>query len=68
VWFIWIQSAPFALYIINIFTTHLDDTNAIKTHLINSIPYFRYFMMGLGLLVVMRYKPMGLLPEKILKN
>lgn len=68
VWFIWIQSAPFALYIINIFTTHLDDTNAIKTHLINSIPYFRYLMMGLGLLVVMRYRPMGLLPEKILRN
>ena len=68
VWFIWIQSAPFALYIINIFTSHLDNANAIKTHLINSIPYFRYFMMGLGLLVVMRYKPMGLLPEKILKN
>ena len=68
VWFIWIQSAPFALYIINIFTTHLDDTNAIKTHLINSIPYFRYLMMGLGLLAVMRYRPMGLLPEKILRN
>ena len=68
VWFIWIQSAPFALYIINIFTTHLDDTNAIKTHLINSIPYFRYLTMGLGLLAVMRYRPMGLLPEKILRN
>ena len=68
VWFIWIQSAPFALYIINIFTSHLDDTSAIKTHLINSIPYFRYLMMGLGLLAVMRYRPMGLLPEKILRN
>ena len=68
VWFIWIQSAPFALYIINFFTSHLDDTNAIKTHLINSIPYFRYLMMGLGLLAVMRYRPMGLLPEKILRN
>ena len=47
VWFIWIQSAPFALYIINIFTFHtLDDTNEIKTHLINSIPYFRYLNDG----------------------
>jgi len=24
--------------------------------------------MGLGLLAVMRYRPMGLLPEKILRN
>ena len=55
VWFIWIQSAPFALFIINLFTSQLADTNAIKLHLINSIPYFRYFMMGLGLLLVMRY-------------
>jgi len=68
VWFIWIQSAPFALFIINLFTSQLADTNAIKLHLINSIPYFRYFMMGLGLLLVMRYRPKGLLPEKILKN
>jgi len=37
-------------------------------HLIDSIPYFRYLMMGLGLLVVMRYRPKGLLPEKIIKN
>ena len=68
VWFIWIQSAPFAFFIINLFTSQLADTNAIKLHLINSIPYFRYFMMGLGLLLVMRYRPKGLLPEKILNN
>ena len=68
VWFIWIQSAPFALFIINLFTLQIAETNVIKIHLINSIPYFRYLMMGLGLLLVMRYRPMGLLPEKILKN
>ena len=68
VWFIWIQSAPFALLVINIFTNHLDETNYIKEHLLNSVPYFRYFMMGLGLLLVMRYRPKGLLPEKIIKN
>ena len=68
VWFIWIQSAPFALYVINLFTSQLDETNAIKLHLINSIPYFRYLMMGLGLLVVMRYRPKGLLPEKVIRN
>ena len=65
VWFIWIQSAPFALFIINLFTLQIAETNVIKIHLINSIPYFRYLMMGLGLLLVMRYRPMGLLPEKI---
>ena len=68
VWFIWIQSAPLALFLINLLTNHLDETNYLKEHLRNSVPYFRYLMMGLGLLFVMRYRPMGLLPEKIIKN
>lgn len=68
VWFIWIESAPFALFLINILLSHVDNTNELKIHLINSIPYFRYLMMGLGLLVVMRYRPKGLLPEKIIKS
>ena len=68
VWYIWIQSAPFALFVINSFTFHLEETNSFKIHLQNSVPYFRYLMMGLGLLFVMRYRPEGLLPEKIIKN
>jgi branched-chain amino acid transport system permease protein len=68
VWFIWIQSAPFAMVVINLFTGHLDETSYIKDHLQNSVPYFRYLMMGLGLLLVMRYRPKGLLPEKVIKN
>ena len=48
--------------------SEVDNTNQLKKHLIDSIPYFRYLMMGLGLLLVMRYRPKGLLPEKIIKN
>jgi branched-chain amino acid transport system permease protein len=68
VWFIWIESAPFALFVINTLMSGIDNTNLLKMHLIDSIPYFRYLMMGIGLLVVMRYRPKGLLPEKIIKN
>ena len=68
VWFIWIESAPFALFLIEILMSQTDDTNQLKIHLIDSIPYFRYLVMGLGLLLVMRYRPKGLLPEKIIKN
>jgi len=67
VWFIWIESAPIALFLINIFTFFLENNNAFKMHLIESFPYFRYHMMGVGLLLVMRYKPEGLLPEKKIK-
>ena len=68
VWFIWIESAPFALFLINTLLSQVDNANEVKKHLIDSIPYFRYLMMGLGLLLVMRYRPKGLLPEKIIKN
>ena len=41
------------------------STNALRLHLIDSIPYFRFLMMGIGLLLIMRYRPKGILPEKI---
>jgi branched-chain amino acid transport system permease protein len=65
VWFLWIEAAPIALFLINVFTSGMADTHALKIHLIESVPYFRYLMMGLGLLLIMRYRPKGILPEKI---
>ncbi len=65
VWFLWIEAAPASLYLINLFTSGLEETNALRIHLINSIPYFRLLVMGIALLLVMRYKPKGILPEKI---
>ena len=65
VWFLWIEAAPMSLYLINFFTAGLPDTNVIKVHLIESVPYFRFLLMGIGLLLIMRYRPRGILPEKI---
>jgi len=65
VWFVWIEAAPVALYLINIFTSGLEETSQFKNHLVNSVPYFRYLMMGIGLLLIMRYRPKGIIPEKI---
>ena len=68
VWFLWIEAAPIALFFINLFTSHLEETNALKMHLIDSAPYFRFLTMGIGLLLIMRYRPRGILPEKIIKQ
>ena len=65
VWFLWIEAAPIALFVINLFTAGMPETHALKIHLIESVPYFRYLMMGIGLLLIMRYRPKGILPEKI---
>ena len=65
VWFLWIESAPIGLYLVNLTTAGLDDNHFLKVHLIESVPYFRFLMMGIGLLLIMRYRPKGILPEKI---
>ena len=53
------------LYVIELFTYGLDEDNKFKSHLIDSIPYFRYLIMGSVLLLIMRYRPKGILPEKV---
>ena len=68
VWFLWVEAAPIALFLINLFTSHLPETNALKIHLIESAPYFRFLMIGTGVLLIMRYRPQGILPEKIIKQ
>ena len=68
VWFLWVQAAPISLFLISLFTSHLPETNELKIHLINSAPYFRFLIIGIGLLIIMRYRPQGILPEKIVKQ
>ncbi len=68
VWFLWVEAAPIALFFINLFTAHLPETSEIKVHLINSAPYFRFLLVGIGLLFIMRFRPQGLIPEKIIKQ
>jgi branched-chain amino acid transport system permease protein len=65
VWFLWIEAAPISLFLINLFTAGLPETHDFKVHLTKSVPYFRFLMMGMGLLLIMRYRPKGILPEKI---
>ena len=64
IWFVWIEAAPFALFVIELATSGLDSDNSVKIHLLNSAFYFRYLIMGAPLLLIMRYRPKGILPEK----
>ena len=38
VWFLWIEAAPIALFLINFFTAGMSDTHVLKIHLIESVP------------------------------
>ena len=65
IWFSWIEAAPLTTFIINQLTIGLEPTNALKLHLLDSVPYFRYLFMGLILLLILRYRPKGIIPEKV---
>ena len=68
VWFLWVESPIFGLFLVNLFTSHLPETNELKMHLIDSVPYFRFLVMGVAVLLILRYRPQGILPEKIIKQ
>ena len=65
IWFVWIEAAPASQFIIENLTSGLAPDNKFKLHLLDSIPYFRYLIMGSILLLIMRFRPKGILPEKI---
>ena len=65
IWFAWIEVAPLTTFLINLFTSGLDPQNVIRLHLLDSVPYFRYLLMGMVLLLILRYRPKGIIPEKV---
>jgi len=63
IWFTWIEAEPLALWAMGGVTQFLDPDSPLRAHLIDSAPHMRLFIMGLVLLLVLRFSPRGLLPE-----
>lgn len=64
IWFVWIEAEPASLYVMSFLTGHLPSDSGIRQHLLESAPHLRLFLMGLVLLLVLRFSPRGLVPEK----
>ncbi len=64
VWFFWIQAEPIGLWLMNTITMGMAENNALRLHLIESVAHMRLLTMGIILLVVLRFSPRGLIPEK----
>jgi branched-chain amino acid transport system permease protein len=60
-----IEAEPISIFNVQILTKALDYDNAITLHLIKSAPHLRLFLMGLILLLTMRFMPQGVIPETI---
>ncbi len=63
IWFLWVQVEPIGLWLMSTLTSGMAD-GALKTHLMGSAAHMRLFTMGLILLLVLRFSPRGLIPEK----
>jgi branched-chain amino acid transport system permease protein len=63
VWFVWIEAEPAGLWLMDMVTSGLDSTSPLRAHLLEASPHMRLIIMGVILLLVMRFSPRGLIPE-----
>ena len=63
IWFLWIKVEPWGHALMDLVTAGMED-GALKTHLQDSAAHMRLLTMGLVLLLVLRFSPRGLIPEK----
>ncbi len=64
IWFFWIEAEPIGLWMMDLITSGMADQNPLRLHLIESASHMRLIMMGLVLLLVLRFSAKGLLPEQ----
>lgn len=64
IWFLWIEAEPLGNWMMQAITLYMGEGNWLKQHLIASAAYTRLILMGGILLVVMRFSPRGLIPER----
>ena len=68
VWFIWVEAEPISIMLMNLLAAGLEYENPLRMHLIGSAAHLRLFIMGLLLLLTLRFMPNGVIPEKIQKK
>jgi branched-chain amino acid transport system permease protein len=64
IWFFWVQAEPIGLWLMSVLTAGLPVESALRAHLLESAAHMRLMVMGLILLLTLRFRPRGLLPER----
>jgi branched-chain amino acid transport system permease protein len=64
IWFLWVQVEPISQYLVTVLTAGMAEDNAVRLHMMEGVAYMRLLTMGLVLLLVLRFSPRGLIPEK----
>jgi len=64
IWWLWVMVEPIGLLALQGVTAGMAEDSWLKQHLIDSAAHMRLLTMGVILLVVLRFSPRGLIPEK----
>ncbi len=64
IWFFWIEAEPIGLWLMETLTSAMPEDSSLRAHLVDSAAHMRLMTMGAILLLVLRFSPRGLLPER----
>ena len=64
IWFMWIQSGPIGLWIVEMIGSNMQAGSSSLEFIEDRVHYLRLVFMGGIMLVIMRFSPGGILPEK----
>ena len=65
IWFVWIEAEPAGLWLVSAATSGLAPDDTLRARLVASAAYMRPVLMGVILLLAMRFSPRGMIPETI---
>jgi branched-chain amino acid transport system permease protein len=64
IWWLWVMVEPIGLALFGALTAGLAEGSWLKAHLADAAAHMRLLTMGIVLLVVLRFAPRGLIPER----
>lgn len=64
IWFVWVEAEPLGSWLISLVTSGLSTDSILRARLLEAAPYMRLTLMGLIMLIVLRFRPQGLIPER----
>jgi branched-chain amino acid transport system permease protein len=64
IWYVWVMAEPAGTWLMRTLTSGMEG-GWWRDHLLASAPHLRLFLMGLILLLALRFWPRGLIPERV---
>ncbi len=64
IWWLWVMVEPLGQWIAQVTTAGFDPDHWFRIRMEDASAHFRLFTMGLVLLLVLRFSPKGLMPER----